>query len=146
MLLHLEIPIGGSVKKSWAECVCLCVSVCVCVSVCPSISDRSAQTAGPIGTGVAPFGAPTRRNDDDAGRGSVGATCHVRRGAGKPLHENFCQGYRSNGWRPGCPVCRLRCPHREPRSFGVSVPEGCTAHVRWAENFFDKGSSGSGKR
>ena len=55
--------------------------VFVCVSVCPSVLARGAQTAGPIGTGVAPFDAPIRRNDDGADLGSVGATCHVPRGA-----------------------------------------------------------------
>ena len=79
-----------------------------------------------------------------AGRSAPRATCHVA--PRKPLHEICCQGYRSNGWRPGCPVCRSRDPHREPRSFVVSVPEGCTAHVPVAENVFGKGSSGSGKR
>ena len=45
MPLHLEIPIGGLVKKSRAECVCL--SVCLCVQafwhVVPKRVDRSGQ-------------------------------------------------------------------------------------------------------
>ena len=39
------------------------------------------QTAGPIGTGVAPVNAPKRRNEDGAGRGSAGGTWHVARAA-----------------------------------------------------------------
>ena len=78
-----------------------------------------------------------------AGRSAPRATCHVA--PDKPLHEIFCQGCRSNGGRL-CSVCRSSGPHREPRSFVVSVPEGCKAHVPGAENVFDKGSSGSGKR
>ena len=51
------------------------------VSVCSSISRHSAQTAGPIGTGVAPMDVPKRRNDIGAGRGSAGGTWHVARAA-----------------------------------------------------------------
>ena len=56
-----------------------CLSVCV--SVCSSISENSARTAGPIGTGVAPMDAPKRRNGDGVGRGSIGGTWHVARAA-----------------------------------------------------------------
>ena len=79
-----------------------------------------------------------------AGRSAPRATCHVA--PRKPLYEICCQGYRSNDERHGYPVCRSYDPQREPRSFVGSVPVGCTAHVREAENVFDKGSSGSGKR
>ena len=51
------------------------------VSVCSSISRHSAQTAGPIGTGVAPMDVTKRRNDIGAGRGSAGVTWHVARAA-----------------------------------------------------------------
>ena len=42
--------------------------------------------------GVAPFDAPIRRNDDCAGRGSVGATCHVPREAGQTSTRNLLSG------------------------------------------------------
>ena len=64
-------------EKSWASDV----SVCVCLSVCPSILEPGAQTAGPIGTGEAPFDAPKRRKDDGANRGVIGTTWHVPRAA-----------------------------------------------------------------
>ena len=70
----------------------MCVCVSVCLSVCPSILPRSAQTGGPIGTGVVPFDALIRRNDDGAGRGSVGATLHVTRGAGQTSARNLLSG------------------------------------------------------
>ena len=89
MLLHLEIPIGGPVKKVEPN---VFVCLCVCLFVCPSILARGAQTVGPIGTGVTPFGAPIRRNDDGAGPGLVGATCHVPRGAGQTSARNLLSG------------------------------------------------------
>ena len=55
--------------------------VFVSVFVCPSISGNSARTAGPIGTGVAPMDASERRNDDGAGRASIGGTWLVARAA-----------------------------------------------------------------
>ena len=71
---------------------CLYVCVCVCVCVCSTISARGAQTSGPIGTGMAPFDAPIRRNDDGAARGSVRATCHVPRGAAQTSARNILSG------------------------------------------------------
>ena len=50
------------------------VSQSVRVYVCSSIFGNSARTAGPIGTGTAPFDAPKRRNDDGAWHGSIGGT------------------------------------------------------------------------
>ena len=79
-------------KKSWPGRVCLSVCLSVCVFVCPSILARGAQTGGPIGTGVVPFDAPIQRNDDGAGRGSVGATCHVPRGAAQTSARNLLSG------------------------------------------------------
>ena len=45
--------------------------------MCSSIFGNSARTAGLIGTGVAPFDAPKRRNDDGACHGSIGGTWHM---------------------------------------------------------------------
>ena len=45
---------GGSVKKVGPMCLY------VCWYVCPSILDSGEKTAGPIGTGKAPFDAPER--------------------------------------------------------------------------------------
>ena len=50
-------------------------SVSQCVRA--SISGNSTRTAGPIGTGVAPFDATKRRNDDGACHGSIGGTWHM---------------------------------------------------------------------
>ena len=47
------------------------------VYVCSSIFGNSARTADRIGTGVAPFDAPKRRNDDGACHGSIGGTWHM---------------------------------------------------------------------
>ena len=90
MLLASGNSHWGVGEKSWAEPDCLCV--CVCLFVCPSILARGAQTGGPIGAGVVPFGAPIRRNDDGAGRGSVGATCHMPRGAAQTSARNLLSG------------------------------------------------------
>ena len=92
MLLHLEIPIGGSVKKVDRQ---MFVCLCVCVCVCSSILARGAQTGGPTGTGVVPFDAPIRRNDDGASRGSVGATCHVPCGAAQTSARNLLSGLQA---------------------------------------------------
>ena len=75
MLLDSEISSGQAAKIKVGQ---TCLSD-VCLSVCSSISGSGGQTAGPIGTGVAPFDAPERRNDDGAGRGSTDATWHVPR-------------------------------------------------------------------
>ena len=61
-------------KNSWLDRVCVSVSQSVSQSVCPSIFVNSAQTAGPIGTGVPAFDAPNRRNDDGTDPGSTGGT------------------------------------------------------------------------
>ena len=53
------------------------VSQSVRVYVSSSIFGNSARTAGPIGTGVAPFDASKRRNDDGACHGSIGGTWHI---------------------------------------------------------------------
>ena len=69
---------------------------------------------------------------------------------GKPRYEIFCHGYRSKGGRPGFPVCMSHGPRREPWSFVVSIPEGCTVHMLRADNFsqITRGplNSNSGKR
>ena len=49
--------------------------------VCPSIFAPGAQTAGPIGTGEAPFDAPERRKDDGANCRVIGGTSLVPRAA-----------------------------------------------------------------
>ena len=66
-------------KNSWPGRVCQSVSQSVSQSgcVCPSIFGNSARTAGPIGSGVAPFDAPKRRNDDGACDESIGGTWHM---------------------------------------------------------------------
>ena len=73
MLLELEIYSGEGVGKKVGEW--LFVRKCVCSSILTS----GDQTAGPIGTGVAPFDAPERRNDDGAGHVTTRVTCHVPR-------------------------------------------------------------------
>ena len=57
------------------------VSQSVSQYLCSSLFGNSARTAGPIGTGVVPVDAPKQRNDDGAGRGSIGGTWHVSRAA-----------------------------------------------------------------
>ena len=61
-------------KNSWPD---VFVNQSVRVYVCSSIFGNSARTAGPIGTGVAPFDAPKRRNDDGACHESIGGTWHM---------------------------------------------------------------------
>ena len=72
-VLWTKISSGGSVKNS----LCLPVYLSVCMCVCSSIFGNSVRTAGLIGTGVAPFEAPKRRNDDGASHKSIGGTWHV---------------------------------------------------------------------
>ena len=62
-------------KNSWPD---VFVSQSVSQYVCSSIFGNSARTAGLIGTGVAPFNAPKRRNDDGACMGRLVARdiCH----------------------------------------------------------------------
>ena len=140
MLLHLEIPIGGSVKKVGPNvfvCLSVCLSVCLCVQAFRHVAHKRMDRSGwgwhrsmhqSAGTMIVPVaGWPTPR-----------ATCHVA--PGRPMHEIFCQGCRSNGGRLGCPVFRSHGPHREPRSCLVS---GCTVHVPEAKHVFDKGFSDS---
>ena len=71
-----------------------CLSVCVCV--CVSKHFGTWRPNGCIdrdgGAGVVPFDAPIRRNDDGAGLGSVGATCHVARGAAQTSARNLLSG------------------------------------------------------
>ena len=67
---------GGWREKSWPG---LFVRKSVCLFVCPSILTSGGQTAGQIGTGVAPFNAPERRNDDGAGHVTTRVTWHVPR-------------------------------------------------------------------
>ena len=129
---------GVGEKKLARMCLCVCLCVQAFWHVAPKRLDRSGRgwhrsmhRSG--GTMMVPV----------AGRSAPRVTCHVA--PRKPLHEICCQGCRSNGGRPGFLVCRSHDPHCEPRSFVVSVPEGCTAHVPGAENVFDEGSSGSGK-
>ena len=68
-------------ENSWADGVCVSVSQSVSQYVCPSTLVNSARTAGLIGTGVVPVGAPIRRNDAGADPGSIGGTWHVARAA-----------------------------------------------------------------
>ena len=57
-------------KNSWPD-------VFVSQYVCSSILGNSARTARRIETGVAPFDAPKRRNDDGACHGSIGGKWHM---------------------------------------------------------------------
>ena len=61
-------------KNSWPD---VFVGQSVRVYVCSSIFGNSALTAGPIGTGVAPFDALKLRNDDGACHGSIRGTWHM---------------------------------------------------------------------
>ena len=65
-------------KNSWPD---VFVSQSVRVYVCSSIFEHSTRTAGPIGTGVVPFDASQRRNDDGTCHGSICGTRHVAHAA-----------------------------------------------------------------
>ena len=110
--------------------------------VCPSISENSARTAGPIGTGVAPMDAPKRWNDNGAGRGSAGGTWLVARAAAWKLAKKFARTYRSNGGNRRSQTRRSHVYHPNLSAFGVAVPEGRRLHALGEENFFGVGSSG----
>ena len=64
-------------KNSWQGRACQSASQCVC----SSIFGVSARTAGLIGTGVALFDVPKRRNDDGACHGLIGGTWHMAHAA-----------------------------------------------------------------
>ena len=81
-VLRTKISFGGSVKIVGRDVfVSQSVSQSVRVYVCSSIFGNSARTAGPIGTGVAPFDASKRRNYDGACHGSIGGTWHIAHAA-----------------------------------------------------------------
>ena len=63
-------------KNSWPD-VFVSQSVSQSQYVCSSIFGNSARTGGLIGTGMAPFDAPKRRNDDGARHGSIVGTWHM---------------------------------------------------------------------
>ena len=81
----------------------------VSLFVCSSISASGGQTAGPIGTGAAPFDAPERRNDDGAGPGSIRATRHVQRGARQTLAKIFVSRCRPRQWSEKAKTVQHRC-------------------------------------
>ena len=69
----------------------------VCLSVCLSILAPGGQTAGPIGTGEAPFDAPERRKDDGANSGAIGGKWHVKPAIWQ-TYKNLLTGLQSSQW------------------------------------------------
>ena len=107
-VLWTKISFGGSVKNSWPDRVCRSVSL----YVCPSIFGNSARTASPIETGMTPFDASKRRNNDGACHGSIGGTWHMAHAAAGRLAKKIAGPWRSNKGIHRTQTCRSHacCP------------------------------------
>ena len=112
--------------------MCLSVSQCVC----PRIFGNSVRTAGLIGTGDATIDAPNRRNNDGAGRGSIGGTWHVARAAAWSLAKSCSRPYRLNGEHHRSQTRRSHVHYPSLCAFGVAVPVECRLHEPGEEIIF----------
>ena len=122
--------------------VSVCVCVCVCVQAFPGIAPERLVRSGPgwhrwtprnAGTMMVPVG----------GRSAARGSWHVP--PRESLQKKFARTYRSNGGHRRSQTRRSHVNHPNLSAFGVAVPEGRRLHALGEENFFDVGSSGSGK-